>query len=414
MRDGRVVLACAVAVFTTLLAEGAPAWADRKMLVLIDASGSMTTARNNSDTNGANRFEAAKKLARDRIREQINAVEDTPQNQLTVAVYTFRGTASLIPATAGFIDPEAARTRIETMTLADVGGSTPLAGAMCAAVDELVATNATTQILQVSSDGEENSTIPGTTCQGTVFPATVDNPENYPLASYQRKVWEYIKLRNSVIVRVDLFRSSQISLDAIDNPLELFFFFLAQATGGQLSVALDEQPLPVTGDLNDDRCINRDDALLIARAFGPVQLGEGRLDLNADRVIDINDYLLQASRIETTCGPDPFVPSPTIVCDTPRQIVIDGQAIASRALTIDIRSACQIVIRNSLIVSGENAITINGSAVVRVDNSIIVGPNALLGSRGTVILTAANSVFRGVLTSRGAFTLIDRGGNVFE
>jgi hypothetical protein len=401
---------------TTFLATSAPAHADRKMLVLIDASGSMTMTRSNAQT----RFDAAKVLAAGRVGEQAGAPSQ-PNNPLTVAVYTFRGTTTLIPATrihgrSGFIDPNDALDEIEGLTIAsDVGGSTPLAGAICQAINLLSDTDAGSQILQVSSDGEENSTPFGTLCHGEQYLG----PAPYPPESWEQQVLNHLSGR--VIVRVDLFDSSQITFTAQDpegilspqkralaarvsaaglTPLQEFFTILTQATGGNLTIARDEAPLPVSGDLNDDLCYDRADAILVARAFGPVTPpADGRFDLNLDRTVDFTDYAMQVSRMSATCGADPFVPRAPVVCTGPRQVVIDGQTIENGATTIDVRSACQIVIRNSLIVSGVNAITIDGSAIVKVDNSIIVGQNALIGTRGTIILSAGNTVFHGPLTT---------------
>jgi hypothetical protein len=434
VKSYRVLGTCVAVVLATIMAAASSAVADRRMVVLIDASGSMTTPRNNSDGRGANRFEAAKSLAGGRVSEQAGV--DTT---LRVAVYTFRGSATLLPHTSGFVDYNLALDEIEALNSAtDVGGSTPLAGAMCEAVDVLAATDATTQILQVSSDGQENSTPLGTPCQGTVFTGTVTDPSQYPADSYQARVLNYITNTSSVIVKVDLFQSSQItftpgpdqegisfpgvrslitatSATAGLNPLENFFTFLTQATGGQLIIANDEEQLPVSGDLNDDRCVDRADAILVARAFGPIAPPkDGRFDLTLDRTVDFADYQLQASRITASCGPDPYVPRAPIVCDGPQQLVIDGHAIESGGVTIEVRSACKIVIKNSLIVSGQNAITIIGSAVVKVDNSILVGQNALLGTRGTIILSAANTIFHGLLRTNGALSYINRGGNIFE
>lgn len=436
MRNGQVLLTCVVMVFATLLAGSAPAHADRLMIVLIDASGSMITPR----AGGTNRFEAAKKLAGDRVIQQAGAPLPLGQKFL-VAVYTFHGSTTLIPATRahgipGFIDAILAQDEIDALTTAlDVGGSTPLAGAMCQAIDILTNTDAATQILQVSSDGEENSTPVGTLCQGDLYVG----PAPYPTTSWEAQVLNH--LTGTVVVKVDLFDSSQISFAAPQGvldpegilspqagslastvsaasgltPLEEFFTILTQATGGQLTVAHDEEALPVSGDLNNDNCVNFNDAILVARSFGPlVPPVDGRFDLNSDRTVDFTDYLLELSRISPTCGASPYVPRAPVSCTGPQQVVIDGRSIESAGTTINVSSACQVIIKNSLIVSGVNGISINGSAIVKVDNSIIVGQNALLGTTGTIVLSAANSVFHGKLSTNGALNYINRGGNVFE
>jgi hypothetical protein len=412
------------------------------MLVLIDASGSMTASRDNSDGNGANRFEAAKSLSRRRVLEQAD-----PDQSLVVAVYTFHDDVLLRRYTGtdvdAFVDVNTARNAIRNLGDADIGTNTPLAGALCVAGDTLHVPETTdVEILQVSSDGEENAT-PGThSCWGTPGTCNLATMECTPPESWQARVLGHLTGTSAAIVKVDLFNTapivgatlplsipdperildSQTRMRALTassstalTPLQEFFTVLTRATGGTLNIIHDDEPLPVSGDLSGDRCVDRADAILVARQFGPLMLpADGKYDLNLDRTVDFADYLLQASRITPTCGPDPYVPRVPVVCDAPRQIVIDGQSIESGAITIDVRSACQIVIKNSLIVSGQNAITIVGSAVVKVDNSIIVGQNALLGTRGTIILSAANSVFHGRLSTNGALNYIDRGGNIFE
>jgi hypothetical protein len=422
------------------MAAASPAHARTlRLAVVIDASGSMVITRSNTDGKGATRFAAAKVLAREKIFELAQAIVDG--DDLLVSVDTFRGAATANHHTAGFVDPEVAAIAIDGLTIElNVGGSTPLGGAVCAAADALATTDADVQSLYLASDGEENSTPPGHPCQGSVFRGTVTAVSDYPEESYQAKVIRRIRTTSpAVIVTVDLFQPQNVTLAAplgslelegvapaaagslpvpavaALDPLEQFFTLLTETTGGQLTVARDDQALPISGDLNSDRCVDRNDAILVARGFGPIVAPVGiRLDLNLDRAIDFADYLIQLARITPSCGPDSYAPRAPVVCTGPGQIVIDGKSVESGGITIDVRSACQIVIRNSLIVSGQNAIRIDGSAVVRVDNSIIVGQNALIGTRGTIILSAANSVFHGPLTINGALNFINRGGNIFE
>jgi hypothetical protein len=413
------------------------------MVVLIDASGSMTTPRNNSDAKGATRFEAAKFLSRQRIQEQADN-DDT----LLVAVYTFHDDVLLIRHTGSaanaFVDPTTARNNIAALTTADIGGSTPLAGSMCLAGDTVhVPLSTDAEILQVSSDGEENATPVGTTCQGDPGTCDLATLTCTPPESWQARVLVHLTGVSATIVKVDLFNSAPIdgalaaqafsdperildpqarmrafSVSASSGltPLEEFFAVLTRATGGALNVVRDDQPLPVAGDLNNDFCTDRSDAILVARAFGPVAppTDNGRYDLNLDRTVGFADYQIQAARITSTCGPDPYVARQPVVCKGADRVVIDGQSIENGGLTIDARGSCEITIKNSLIVSGRNAINIVGSAVITVENSIIVGQNAVISQHGAGVLSAANSVFHGKLKTEGAFQYIDRGGNVFE
>jgi hypothetical protein len=199
------------------------------------------------------------------------------------------------------------------------------------------------------------------------------------------------------------------------NDLEQFFTSLAQLNGGRLTIIHDDQPLPVIGDENGDRCVDHTDAVPVARAFGPiVPPALGTFDLNADGAVDFNDYLFQLSLISGTCGKDPFVSRPPLVCKGSERVVIDGQSIEDPGITIDARGSCEITIKDSLIVSGKNAIKIVGSASIIVDRSTIVGQDAVIVLHGAGVLSAANSVFHGQLDTHGAFQYIDRGGNVFE
>jgi hypothetical protein len=211
-------------------------------------------------------------------------------------------------------------------------------------------------------------------------------------------------------------RASTPSLTTGLTPLQEFFTVLAYKTGGTLNIIDDDKPLPVPGDLNGDRCVNRADAILVARAFGPLVLptANGMYDLNVDRTVDFADYQIQIARITPTCGPDPYVSRAPLVCKDGGRVVIDGQAIEHGGTTIDARGSCEIAIRNSLIVSGQNAITVVGGAKITVDNSIIVGEKAVITQHGGGVLSAANTIFHGKANLKGSLQYIDRGGNVFE
>src|SRR5215831_12351328 len=133
------------AVLATVVGASA-AHADRQMLVLIDASGSMSTVRADSTT----RFDAAKQRALDQIAVQASSGLDL----FTVG-----------------------------------GGNTPLAGSMCAAIDTLAATGATTKILEVASDGEENFTPPADPCFG---PFSTDPNPPYSAGSWENLVYNKV------------------------------------------------------------------------------------------------------------------------------------------------------------------------------------------------------------------------------
>ena len=423
-------------VLATIVAGSTTAQAQRKMLVLVDASGSMSTTR----ADAATRFAAAK------IRAQKKIVEHAASGLDGVAVYTFSDITSTLQ-TAGFVDTTTAFNAVGALDLATVGGgNTPLAGAVCDAVDVLVAQTATLRILELASDGEENFTPTTHPCFG---PASTDSTPPYSAGSWQNKVYNKVAdAANGMIVQIDLFDPGPVVGTAAlaaaasdpeaqvtaktrlvaaaaaaavgDGPPTLTDFFtqIALVSGGRLTVIEDTSPtLPVFADVNGNSCVDRSDALLIARAFGqsgPPQ--DNPLDLDLDGKVGFSDYALAVSNFTPGgCGVvDPYVSRAPLVCGAGRPVVIDGQAIESSGITIDAHPACQIVIKNSLIVSGQNAINILGAALVSVDHSTLVGQNAVLMSRGATLLFAKDSVFHGQRNVDGAFALIDLGGNTFE
>ena len=462
MRIRCISLMC-ISVALTIAVSTTPAYAAPKrfMVVLLDASGSMLEV-----TNGETRFQAAARVA----VEEVNSLANL-ENELLVDVYTFQalGTGpNLIRHTNGFISTRAVGlgvvdiiecvggvpvpvgeerdcNLIPTEMLAPTHqfpapatGATPLADGMCNTLLTLLESGAATdlRLLHISSDGLEN--FSSGSCSGTFDGVFDPVARTWSVGSWQRKVVDAFFNRGvstsvalfefpgrPAIARFGLDREAPflgggasrfpvMSATAAISPLQQFFLSLVQSSGGKVRVFFDNEPPPILADVNGGQCVDITDALAVARAFGRPAFGSA-FDLSSDGIIGFDDYQLVRLGMTPGCGaPDPFVRRDPIVCDSPRQIVIDGQAVESGAITVDVRSACQIVIRNSLLVSGQNAITINGSAVVRVDNSTIVGPNALLGTRGTVILSAANSVFHGSISTTGAFSFIDRGGNVFE
>lgn len=430
-------------IVMTLLDRGTVAHAQaRKMLVLIDASGSMDTARP-ADSVNTTRFAAAKERARLQIQIQAR------QGLSSVAVYTFSDT-TVTAQTNGFVDPNDARARISALDLLTVGGgSTPLAGSVCDAVDALVSeapNPSDIRILQLSSDGEENSTPLGHPCQG---PSSTISEPPFSGGSWQNLVLNYV-IAHGVAPYIDLFDSSPIvgpgmqrsgvsDRDAVasaalrisapatgtgnlvaDRPPSLIDFFaeLAREGGGRLTVITDQQAqLPVFGDFTGNSCTDRSDALLVARAFGRTgQPQDNPLDLNGDGRISFSDYALALGGFTPAgCGaPDPYVASAPIACSGGQPVTIDGRAIEAGGITINAQGTCRITIRNSLVVSGQSAIKIQGSAILTIDNSILIGESAVLTTQGSTVLSSASSVFHGTRATRGAFVLIDRGGNTFE
>jgi hypothetical protein len=430
-----------IAAVLATVAGASAAHADRKMLVLLDASGSMGIQRADLQT----RFDAAKARALDQIGIQAGLGLDA------VAVYTFSDTTSTLQTVGGFVDPNVALATIGGLDLFTVGGgATPLAGAMCDAVDALIAVTATEKILEVASDGLENNTPAAHACAG-IDSASSTPP--YTPGSWQNKVLAKVNAAG-IAVQIDLFDSGPITtlaarfataLDpeasltsqararsafsmmaapsavaAEDGPptLEQFFTEIARASGGRLTVIADTTPsLPVAGDFTGDGCIDRADAIAVARKFNRTgEPQDNATDLNLDGTTGFADYATVLTRFTPGgCGkPDPYVHREPVVCRGGQVLVIDGAAIENGGITVDARGACQIVVRNSLIVAGQNAIDIRGTALITSENSIFVGQNAVVSSLGASMLIAKNSVFHGAKKVTGAFVYVDLGGNTWE
>lgn len=447
-------------VFAIIMTASAAAHAkDVRMIILIDASGSMIAA-----TADGTRFDSAKLAELGDIATITGPL--LPSDTFQAAVYTF--TCNFRPCLASepmlirhtgaddahpFVSKSGAIAAINCLSVTsncltnapDLGGSTPLAGGMCSTLSTLTTSfpdPATVKILSVSSDGLENATTNPPCNQDPDVPFFTGNrpPTGYPTGTWQLKtVTAFNAVPLEPIQHVFIFKldfslaaptvqdpeaaftpaaglsAPTLSASATLDPLVEFFTILTQASGGTLNVIPDGQPLPVPGDLNNDRCVDRADAIAVARHFGPlVPPVDGRFDVNLDRTVNFTDYEIQVGHITPACGPDPYVRGDVVACRGSDRVVIDGQAIEDGGLTIDARGSCEITIKNSLIVSGKNAIKIVGSVKIIVDNSIVVGQDALIVQNGAGVLSAANSVFHGKLNTLGSFQYIDRGGNVFE
>ena len=418
------------------LAAGTAA-ADRTMVVLLDATGSMQTLRSD---NGLSRFDQAKLDAADRVLKKSRETEGLSK----VAVYKFFGTGMVLESTSspdGFVTPFEAGNVIMAATV--TSDLTPLAGAMCAAVDvaRTSGTGATTtRFLEVFSDGAENNTI-GPPCAGPFSVALNTAPfDSGPPPSWQNLVWtrttnplpaiqvdptlyhdETGAFAASALANVETAKlaalgrpqARAVTLAAAATDADLFAA-LAADTGGTFTEVVDTAPVPVVGDLDGDFDVDRNDAIIMARRFGAPAIPSFDLDDNGK--IGFGDYALLLARFGTGSGtpaPDPYGPGQTVVCNG-QTITIDSQVIEASSITIQSTGACHVIIRNSLIVSGAAAINVRGLALVEVDNSIIVGEGQWLNSTGSTLLSAANSVFHGPRKLSGVFAYVDRGGNTFE
>ncbi|HWU85846.1 MAG TPA: hypothetical protein VN253_01120 [Kofleriaceae bacterium] len=422
-----------------MLATGSAA-ADRTMVVVIDASGSMQTIR---PSDNQARFDAAIALAAERV-----GIVNSNGGLSGVAVYMFHGTG-ITAHTAGFVTPfEAQQTILNNLTV--TSDLTPLAGSLCDTIDIARASGTpgvtTDRFIEVYSDGGENNTNPmhaccGSSVNGQCKFSTSGAP--YDADSWQNKVFSRAKdITPIVTINPNLFTNASLGFGApsgagaIDPEASVLaqlgrpvtpllpglvsdadiFSALAAATGGNFQVIVDSAPLPVFGDVDGDFDVDRDDAILLARRFGTPVVRP--FDLNASGAIGFADYAILLSRFGAGSGtpvPDPYVQAQPVSCTgDSTQVVIDGKVIEDGGITISANEKCQVIIRNSLIVSGSAAIRVHGGARLTVDNSIIVGEGAWISGNGSTTLSAANSVFHGAANVAGALKVTDRGGTVFE
>jgi hypothetical protein len=455
MMNPKVLLATLMMALTASVGAAGTAEAqERYMVVLVDASGSMTEIR---ASDGKSRFQAATERSDMWINYYaMNGGLDG------VAVYAFNGTTATLhtgsaptpgnPA-APFVDVNVARAAVMGLsTTQPPAGLTPLAGSMCEVLDTLIGMQAgdPTRILQVSSDGLENNTPLGNPCQGPESEIDFPPYTSSPVPSWQHLV--YSKATNPPgnlpsIIQVDLFdyeeitgpsfafssmvpkmvggelvapramlKSSASATLAAAPTLRQFFGALTQATGGALTVIEDTKPVPVIGDLDGDQCIDPNDTFQILTRFGKrTPEVDAKYDLDLDGIITYDDYAILASNITGTCGePDDQVATQPIVCRGSRSILIENAAIETPGIGLDVVGSCRVTIRNSRIVSGSTAIRIRGAATVVVDDSIVGGMNAVLGLTGAAALSAGTTYFKGEKILVGAYGYIDRGGNTWE
>lgn len=416
-----------------LLLAASTAHADRSMVVLLDATGSMQQIRSDGDT----RYQAAVKQARTRV---YTAASVETEGLVNVAVLQFNsatGTISLSGGTATnptFVTPYEADLIIASSSVSIYG--TPLADALCDTIDaaRLISLTTTDRLIEAYTDGAENASDPAR-CGGPF--STTGNP--FDLGSWQHNVWTRAIDGTKHAVQISTVLYTDVATIRAGNAAgtpppevgapararssflgyisdEQFFTELTAATGGAFTVVRDDAPLPVFADIDGDGDVDRNDAIALARRFGKPTRGGG--DLDASGAIGWKDYAILLGHLGAGSGtpaPDPYVRAQPISCTgDSAQVVLDGKVIEDGGITISANEKCHVIIRNSLIVSGGAAIRVRGGARLTVDSSIIVGEGAWISGTGSTTLSAANSVFHGAEQTAGKLKLTDRGGNVFE
>jgi len=299
---------------TCALAAGArTAHADRHVLLILDLTGSMSA----SSAGGMARIDVAK--------AQLKAVvQAVPAPGTEYALWTFE--SNTFTRVFSFTDPKTTTDLENAINAASLGGSTPLAHTVCAAVDELFNYKPNVfadKVIELATDGEENNTAPLDQCFGppsaTKWPTLDVNswqwkvrnkactgspgspgPCNNPTGSSSLSLiinvyhlFDFISFRG-VPTNLEagpktrsISGSGAQTLSASDDAA--FFAGLASVTHGRYSAITLATPLaqafPVPGDANSDGCVNVADRALVLQQFGTA----GSADLNHDGVVNTFD-----------------------------------------------------------------------------------------------------------------------------
>lgn len=288
----------------------AQTFSEKHVIIVLDRSGSMWTVRNN----GLTRFTEAIQ----RARSYVNLASSLPRS---FAVWTFEGTSYI--KEQGFAD---AATTLSTLNRLSAGnGVTPLAYAICDAVDELLQYKPgvmAEKVIRLVSDGEENSTPSSSQCHG--FDSTTPYPD-LTIDSWQWKVRNMLKtgdpLRDDpgpykLVFDVDVLYN-YISFVSTGNParavpiqptlISAYFAFLqgvSMASGGTFTPIDDSSPVPVYGDTNQDYCVDDTDYHMVLGNYGKtVPPAPRAADVNHDGVVDYYDYTIVVNNFGSGCGP---------------------------------------------------------------------------------------------------------------
>lgn len=210
-------------------------------IVLIDRTGSMTAMR----TNGHTRCADALNQATEKVEEFFAKYGGTG-----VAVWTFNGTS--VKKLTGYVDQASAKAAISALSPSDCTDLTPLADAMCEAIDDLArspAPSGRANLLTVLTDGEENNSRG--TCSGNQLAIS----EN---GSWRKNVKDRANLNKVVLSSAFLRGESSTTVRKLDpetgrlkelpplrsdgTPIDLdhdAFLTMAQLTGGTYDLISD-------------------------------------------------------------------------------------------------------------------------------------------------------------------------------
>jgi len=228
-------------------------------IVLLDRTGSMREIRSaTGNTRCVDALETAK--------FDVDEFFATHSAGSSLAVWTFShepGAATHIDLTAGFVtDAATATDALNNLDGVECTGGTPLAEAMCDAVDVLTATfpfaTDMARILAVSSDGGENFSEGQCAGPDSLSGSTCDNTDPFSAGSWQQlacgkivgdavaevRYWGFFgEVSTESSSSIDPETGTQRSASVSD---AAFFTALANATGGSI-LLLNDDPPPVTG-----------------------------------------------------------------------------------------------------------------------------------------------------------------------
>lgn len=297
----------------SMLYSGA-ALADEAVLVLLDKTGSMTL----NSVPGKTRLQVAK----ERINAFLDAVPADPATRY--AFWTFSD--STYTPVYTFAQNKTRAEIKAAVTAVSATGSTPLAHSVCAAVDELITTNALTLRIYMATDGEENSTPVGSQCYG---PSSTTAYPSLAAGSWQRKVLNKTCTGDanipgpcatgpspiSLVVDVDhLFDYVPVTSLKSDDPAlasdvgdgssgfatlnssldAAFFKGLAKETKGGYTELTPQTPpnqaTPLPGDANRDGCVNVTDRQVVLSLYGQTVPSGSGPDFNRNGLVDSSDH----------------------------------------------------------------------------------------------------------------------------
>ncbi|QSQ21111.1 VWA domain-containing protein [Pyxidicoccus parkwayensis] len=303
-------VACAAALTSGV------ASADEHVLVLLDRTGSMGL----ESVPGKTRFQVAK--------ERINAFLDIVPPQVSkYSFWTFEGTGYV--EVFSFAQNKTAAEVKAAVNAAVLGGNTPLAKSVCAAVDSLInylPNQFHSKRIYMATDGEENATPNTDQCWG---PSSAN-----PYPSLDTNSWQW-KVRNkactgnantpgpcsggippaglTLIVDIDHLydfvpfqattftedkevrdsRNSFASAAAV-NADAAFFGGLSNETHGRYAGITPSTPpaqaTPVPGDATGDGCVNVADRSAVLAQYGQTVPAGTPTDFNRDGIVNIYDH----------------------------------------------------------------------------------------------------------------------------